>query len=281
MRHCEKVVFIGGAGHSGSTLLGLMVGASPSVFYAGEARKSLFLGDETKPLKKRVCKLCGPSCRVWGDLDIPGDVDLYEALARRTGRPVVVDSTKNLAWIERQLAALEGTGASRLLLFLARDGRAVVNSRRRKYPATSIREHATDWVAQIRATEALAARFPGEVLRLRYEELASDTEPTLRRVASFAGVAFTPAMLAPWTTEQHPLGGNNGTQFLFARERAPGDGVVELTEKTREHYGAHPRGVVLDLRWKRELSAEARAEFDAVAGETNAPYAWDDSGETR
>ncbi|MDQ3033701.1 MAG: sulfotransferase [Myxococcota bacterium] len=280
MRHCEKVVFIGGAGHSGSTLLGLMLGASPSVFYAGEARKSLFLGDETKPLKKRVCKLCGPSCRVWGELDIPADVDLYEALARTTGRSIVVDSTKNLGWIDRQLAALEGTGAARLLIFLARDGRAVVTSRLRKYPKTPAREHATDWVAQIRATEELTARFPGPVLRLRYEELASRTEPVLREVAEFVGVPFSAPMLAPWTTEQHPLGGNNGTQFLFARERAPGDGVVELTEKTREHYGAHPRGVVLDLRWKREMSAQARAEFDAVAGEANAPYAWNDAGET-
>lgn len=276
MRHCEKVVFIAGAGHSGSTLLGLMLGASPSVFYAGEARKSLFLGDVSKPLKKRVCKLCGPSCRVWGDLRPSPDVDLYETLAERTGRSVIVDSTKNLSWIDRQLGILEGTGAERFMVLLTRDGRAVVNSRLRKYPQTPAREHAADWLAQIRASEALAMRFPGPVARLRYEELASAPEATMRRLAEHVSIAFTPAMLAPWTTEQHPLGGNNGTQFLFVREHETNAAIVELTNKTRAHYGAHPRGIVLDLRWKREMSAEARAEFDEVAGEANAPYAWDE-----
>lgn len=278
MRTCEKVVFIGGAGHSGSTLLGLMLGASPDVFYAGEARKSLFLGDESKPQKKRVCKLCGPACPVWGDMRPPRELehDLYETLARRTGRSTVVDSTKNLAWIDAQLAALEGTGTARALIFLSRDGRAVVSSRVRKYPGTPVRTHASDWVAQIRATEALAARFPGPVLRVRYEELASRTEPSMRRVAELAGVAFDAAMLAPWTTEQHPLGGNNGTQFLLAREREQSGGVVRLSDKTRDHYATHPRGIVLDLRWREEMSAEARAAFDEVAAEVNVPYAWDE-----
>jgi hypothetical protein len=33
---------------------------------------------------------------------------------------------------------------------------------------------------------------------------------------------------------------------------------------------------VLDLRWKREMSERARTEFDQIAGEANAPYAWDE-----
>ncbi|UJR80839.1 sulfotransferase family protein [Sandaracinus amylolyticus] len=271
----EKVVFIGGAGHSGSTLLGLMLGAHPQVFYAGEARKSLFLGDESKPLKKRVCKLCGPSCPIWGELGRAPGEDLYATLVRRTGRRIVVDSTKNLSWLDEQLETLGHRDVDRHLVFLARDGRAVVCSRLRKYPERSAREHAEDWAAQIRATEALVARFPGTVLRLRYEALASAPEPTMREVASFLGIDYVPAMIAPWTTEQHPLGGNNGTQFLM---RGTEGGVVALTDKTRDHYGAHPRGIVLDLRWKRELGDDARAAFDEVAGDLNRAYAWD--GET-
>lgn len=274
MRACREVVFVGGAGHSGSTLLGLMLGASPRVFYAGEARKSLFLGDESKPLKKRVCKLCGPGCPVWGDLVVPRGDDLYETLARRTGREVVVDSTKNVAWIERQLAALEGTGTERRMIFLARDGRAVVASRIRKYPEVGARAHAEAWRDQIRASEALAARFPGEVMRARYEELATRPEATVREVARFVGIELEPAMLAPWTTAQHPLGGNAGTQSLMgARQGAPAEG--DLAGAKRAYYEAHPRSIVLDLRWKRETSAEDLAAFDEVAGEANAPYAWE------
>ena len=55
----RQVVWIGGAGHSGSTLLGLCLGSHPDMLYAGEAKKSALLGDPSKPLKKRACKLCG------------------------------------------------------------------------------------------------------------------------------------------------------------------------------------------------------------------------------
>lgn len=279
MVELEKVVFIGGAGHSGSTLLGLMLGAHSGVFYAGEARKSLFLGDSSKPLKKRVCKLCGELCPVWGGLRLAPGEDLYAALARRTSRSVVVDSTKNLSWLEERIDRLSRSEVDLSLLFLVRDGRAVVCSRLRKYPEKTARAHAEAWVAQIRATEALAARFPGRVLQVRYEELASRPAAEMRRVAEHVGISLEPAMLEPWSTEQHPLGGNDGTQLLMARERS-GE-VVGLTERTRARYGAHPPKIVLDLRWTRELSEDARAEFEDVAGQVNRAYAWDEraSGE--
>jgi hypothetical protein len=274
MRSNQKVCFVAGAGHSGSTLLGIVLGAHPSVFYAGEARKSLFLGDAQKPLKKRVCKFCGPDCPVWSDLRIPPGVDLYEALSRKTRRPIVVDSTKSVEWIEQKIAEVREVAALHLF-FLVRDGRAVVNSRVRKYPGVPVREHARQWVAQITATEALAARFPGPVTRVRYEELASSPGPTIARLAAAIGIEPVPEMFDPWSSEQHPLGGNSGTQFLLAREKDGLRGPIELGDRTRSYYGTHPRAIVLDLRWKTEMSAEALAEFDEVAGETNQPYAWE------
>lgn len=47
-------VAIAGAGHSGSTLLGLVLGSLDDVFYAGEAKKTTFIGDPKKPLRKRI-----------------------------------------------------------------------------------------------------------------------------------------------------------------------------------------------------------------------------------
>lgn len=275
----RSTVFMVGAGHSGSTLLGLMLGAHPQVFYAGEAKKSSFLGDERKPLKKRVCKLCGPSCVVWGTLT-PRDFeasDLYEVLSHRTGCPVVVDSTKSTEWIEGGVAAVRARGAEAKLVFLQRDGRAVVSSRLRKYPETSASEHARDWRAQMERSRAFTEAFPGSAMAMRYEALATEPERELRRACAFLGLAFDPAMLTPWTTEQHPLGGNSGTQWLMARER-PNDGsVLSLGDKTRDYYEAHPPAIVFDERWRRELSPEALAAFEAEAGETNAAYAWEGS----
>jgi len=272
----RSTIFMVGAGHSGSTLLGLMLGAHPSVFYAGEAKKSAFLGDERKPLKKRVCKLCGLDCVVWGKL-LPQDFaasDLYEVLSERTGRPIVLDSTKSAEWIGHGVAAVRARGAEVRLIFLQRDGRAVVSSRLRKYPETTAHEHARDWRHQMEASRAFANTFPGPVIEMRYEALATEPERELRRVAGFLGLAFDPTMLTPWTTEQHPLGGNSGTQWLMAREQPKDGSVLSLGDKTRGYYQAHPPAIVFDERWRRELSADALATFESEAGETNLAYAW-------
>lgn len=271
----EKVAFVSGAGHSGSTLLGISLGSHPRVFYAGEARKSLFLGDERKPLRKRVCKVCGPDCPVWGALGRREGEDLYEALSRRTSRPIVVDSTKLPAWLEEQTATLRAAGVTLHMIFLARDGRAVLGSQLRKYPETSAREHAETWAQRIRDTEALARRFPGTVSRVRYEELATAPEATLSALTSALGIEWSDAMLDPWSSEQHPLGGNAGTQSLIRGARTQVGAELGIAGEKRQYYENHPRTFVLDQRWRRELPADALAVFEEVAGEVNAPFAWD------
>lgn len=275
------VVFMGAAWYSGSTLLGVMLGAHPLIFYAGEANKTRFFGDPSAPLKKRVCRLCGSSCMVWGDLRVEPGEDLYETLSQRTGRPIVFDSGKGISWIQPQVAALRDVVPLRLIV-LTRDGRAVVNSRlRKRQPEASAREHAAAWVKQMHGIEELASHWPGSVHRVSYEELTSRPESTLRALADFLGVAFDPAMLDPWNSDQHPLGGNDGPLLLLLRERASSivAGVITPEDRTRDWYGAHPRGIVLDLRWKRELSVDELAVFEEIAGETNRAYAWEETVE--
>lgn len=265
-----QVCFVGGAGHSGSTLLGLVLGAHPEVFYAGEANKSRGLGDASVKLRKRTCKVCGESCRVWSAISA-SEPDLYGALSRVTSRPIVADSTKSIAWIDEQIGRLAARGARLHLFFLGRDGRGVVASGLRKHPETSASEHARAWVDQIAATEALASRFPGGVTRVRYERLASQPDEVIALVAKALGLDVVAAMREPWTAEQHPLGGNAGTQSLLETRRDD----LAIGGAKKNYYASHPRGFVLDLRWKKELSEEALAAFDDIAGETNRAYAYE------
>jgi hypothetical protein len=158
-----------------------------------------------------------------------------------------------------------------------RDGRAVVNSRLRKWPDISTREHAAAWAKHVKGIEKLASRWPGSVHRLRYEKLTSQPESALRGLADFVGINFDPGMLDPWNSDQHPLGGNAGPLLLLLRERARSAvaGVINPDDKTRDWYGTHPREVVPDLRWKHELNPDQVAVFDEVAGEINRTYAWE------
>lgn len=273
----KQVCFLGGSAHSGSTLLGLMLGSHPSVFYAGEARNSGHLGDTTVPRRKRVCKMCGDDCPVWGPLVSRSTSKLYETLSATTERSVLVDSSKNIDWVEPRAAELAGRGVTLRFMTIHRDGRAVLASRLRKpdkYPGLSVVEHCEDWVKRVCATRELALRFPGEVTELRYERLCTRPEEEMRRVVRWMGFSFDPAMLHPWSAEHHPLSGSPGSESLVAREQGLTRGAVELDDRHRSHYAQHPPAVVLDLRWREELSPSALAEFERTAGETNAPYAW-------
>lgn len=259
-----------GAGHSGSTLLGMMLGAHSRVFYAGEAKKSVFLGDATKPKRKRECKLCGPECRVWGALDGIQPSVLYARLRETTGASMIVDSTKNLDWVRARVG--EGAGT---LVFLTRDGRAVVNSRLRKYPELSVESQVQDWLTQLAACEAFFEKFEGPKVRVAYETLALKPEATLTAAAAACGLEYEHAMLHFERSEQHPLGGNNGTQSLLEREGAS----PVVGPRHGDYYRRHPGGVVLDLRWRQEMSAKALTVFQALAGPKNVEYAFDENVE--
>ncbi len=273
-RTLQQSIVICGAGHSGSTLLGLILGSHSSCFYCGEAAKIRYLGDGRKAPRKRVCKLCGEGCPLWSSFSWDRGAPLYAQISITTGRPVVIDSTKNVAWIGERLAELERPPA---LIFLERDGRAVINSRIRKYPDRPVERLIDDWRVQIERTQELYEAFRGRRCRLRYEELASDAEGVVRRLCGLLELPFEPAMLAFERHEHHPLGGNNGAQYLVARSRFedPGAAFVELLPRNRRYYLEHEAAIRLDLRWRSELAPRHRSLFERLAGDVNRDLRWE------
>lgn len=273
-----KVCMIAGTGHSGSTVVGMVLGSHPAVFYAGEAGKTRYLGNERKAEKKRVCKLCGPSCRIWSAFRPTEDEDLYVQISRAAGRPIVVDSSKALDWVEARLESAARAGVAPHLVFLQRDGRAVVSSRVRKYPGKDPRALIERWAAQVRRTEGIYEAFEGPKAKLRYELFATSPEAETRRLSALLGIDYRPEMLEFYRHEHHPLGGNNGTQSLVARARgaSPGRPFAELHDRSRDYYEGHELGIRLDLRWRRELPEPVLELFDELAGPLNHDMRWDD-----
>ncbi|MGE0790476.1 MAG: sulfotransferase [Sandaracinaceae bacterium] len=270
-------VSIAGAGHSGSTLLGLVLGAHSECVYLGEAKKSDFLFDEDKPLRKRVCKICGPDCELWSRFTGP-EPDLYEALSRLTGRAVVIDSSKDVGWIRARRAEVVRAGGRHRVLFLTRDGRAVINSRARKYGEEDASELIDEWLSKIEQTQALVREVGPDALQLRYEELATEPERTMRRVCEHVGIEYEPDMLLYEGTLQHPLGGNTGTQSVVARANGADARFAQVPERSRDFYDALDGGFALDLRWQSELDADLLRRFEARAGDVNEAFRWDASG---
>ncbi|BAW96600.1 hypothetical protein NIES970_15330 [[Synechococcus] sp. NIES-970] len=282
----QKVCFIGGTGHSGSTLLGLLLGNHSSSFFCGEGKKSLYLHKKNAPAHKRFCKFCGPDCPIWGDLDLTPELDLYEQLAQQLWRKqqrhqtLMIDSSSGVNWIRQQCQAIAKTTAQPYLIFLQRDGRGVVNSYRRKYPERDLSQIIQQWREKIQQTQVLFEEFSGPKLILHYEELALDTDTVLARLCEFLGIVYEPEMRNFGNAEYHVLGGNNGTQYLVAqgqqqaRTQTGQKFLTRMSALNRHYYQTHNAEIALDLRWQTELSDEQQSRFTQLVGDLNQSFVW-------
>ncbi|HQS09162.1 MAG: hypothetical protein B7Y12_08040 [Rhizobiales bacterium 24-66-13] len=91
--------------------------------------------------------------------------------------------------LDRFVAAMTGYR----FLFIVRDGRSCVDSKVRRTGQSHV-DAARRWCASVRVLEHLGARgvLAGS---FRYEDLVTEPEATLRKVAACVGVAFDPLML--------------------------------------------------------------------------------------
>lgn len=269
-------VMICGAGHSGSTLLGMILGSHSDAFYMGEGGKARYLGDEKKPLRKRVCKICGEDCPVWAGFEWDGDTPLYAQVSAHVGKRVIIDSTKDEGWIEARAGEVRAGDGTPVLLKLSRDGRAVVNSRLRKYPDRDPAAQIQAWVDKMASADALFEAFEGPKMRVRYEDLAENSATTIEALCRLIGLDYQPGMANFAAVEHHVLGGNSGTQFIAARSRFddPEEAFVSLGSRTRDYYENHSGRIELDLRWKTEMKPEHLALFEQMAATANSPFQW-------
>jgi hypothetical protein len=183
-----KLVYIGGYGHSGSTLLEYLLTANSQILACGEVASVLRDG-----AKKKHCT-CGRlalDCPVWGQFLTEsgrssglGHAALALALLDSAGAhyDALVDSTKT-AW-RHALAPFRlrrKLGDDFLLVHLVRDPRAVAWSAIKK---TERRQQKVNrplfcsfivagWTVANLACEIFARRHPDQCLRLRYEDLAA------------------------------------------------------------------------------------------------------------
>lgn len=301
----KKVVFIMTMGHSGSSLLAVILGSHPKCFSVGELKvfsrhyqnrdklhldcvscdsefwektfgeeglKKLSLGLGEKRINKYIPLKIDKEIRSWFKKDLI--FNPYSLMFNKLNKDIIIDSSKYPLWIEKRMNAKEFTQGriEAYLVYLIRDGRAVINSLFRKYPDNDIEVVSQDWVKKLKERNVFFKQFPSErKIKISYEELASNPQETTEKICQLLGVEFTPNMLNYWEYEHHDLSGNDGTYSLIRRYQGK-----ELIKKTQllhgKYYQEHDLGIKLDLRWQRELDPEKLAVFNRIAGEYNKPY---------
>lgn len=266
----KRVCFICGAPHSGSTLLGLILGSHSVCFYAGEANKIKFLHSKNA-YKDSMCKVCGRNCPVWGDFYFDDSIDLYEQLSVKTQKPFIIDSTKKPSWLTTQIKNLEEKDVKLYLIYLFRDGRAVINSRLRKYQSSDPMDVIDNWIHHMKQTNMIYQNFPEEKIKIQYKTLALNPSKTIKKLTDILELDFEPSMVEFFRHEHHPLGGNTGTQSLIVKAQKDSQFTtpIQLSERNKYYYKNHPLEIKYDQRWKEELDPEILNLFNKKAGEFN------------
>lgn len=272
--------FIVGMGRSGTTLLRLMLDAHSEVAIPPETHFVPAVIDACAKRGATAEEVASvmTSDSHWGDLGVDADAlrsslaqhkrldagtalrSFYELYSAREGKPRFGDKTPiyvvSMRSIEKALPEAR-------FIHMIRDGRDVALSRwkRASEPAPA-EKVARTWRRRIGKAREQAKKL-GHYTELRYEDLVTDTEAQLRRIAEFLDLDFDPAMLS-----YHERAADRIAEM--SRDLAQSDGSVRRSgeERANAHrLTSKPPSAGRIAAWREEMSAEDREEFEGVAGD--------------
>jgi Sulfotransferase family len=277
--------FIVGVGHSGTTLLRLMLDAHPELTVPPETNFLPELFDLTKGGSSSPEEVIGflREHRRWGDFGL--DPDELEGRLRSAGRisPRVAARCFYDLYAEKQGKARWGDKSPRYaakmvkigrflpearFIHLIRDGRDVALSRlkRRGDDPEQVREMAVTWRSRIERARKRSPKV-SHYTEARFEELVTDTEPTLRRLCEFSELDWDPAVLSYHERSEerlaemaHALPAKDG------RERNASEEVLAERRAKRHQLVTEPPKAERLAVWKRKMTPECLAAFEGEAG---------------
>ena len=253
-----KLVYIGGYGRSGSTLLEYLLTASAEVVACGEVAAVVRRGPHTK--RNCTCGRKAKQCPVWHFLDPRASAaqngwshaDLSLALIERFSNryTLMIDSSKT-SWdaAGAPFSLRHRLGRDFHFVHIVRDPRAVCWSaiRRGDRRASGLTNHllrsawtTLGWWAANLTCEAFRRLHPKQYLRIRYEDLARSPRDELHRLFERMSPGLEIDITEPGSSDnRHQLYGNR------MRHQQ-----VSLTD------------VAEDARWKAEMpSADRRTRI--------------------
>jgi sulfotransferase family protein len=281
--------FVVGVGRSGTTLLRMMLDAHPVLAIPPETHfvhDLLLAGEKIRMTPERLVNtVVHDRHRRWGDFGIDEREYLervreiprlnasdavrafFEIYAEHAGKPRWGDKTpdyvKRVRRINRALPEAH-------FLHVIRDGRDVALSHNRRIarrgeksrPPVPAGEMARRWRKRIEK-----ARYDAKDVRhyteIRYEDLVTDTETTLRRVCEFIELDYDSTMLDYHRRAEERL--QEMARDLPAgqgRPHRPGEERLQAHALLKEPPQEERVG-----RWREEMSAADVAAFEEIAGD--------------
>ena len=225
-----KLVYITGRGHSGSTLLALLLSGHSQVISAGEVKMLV----DPDP-QHRLCschRLLPEQCPFWGEVQVRIQVELglplkaltltdqgdltafalhnnalFAAIASVSDCAIIVDSSKSLPRLSRLLAAQDAglTPEIEILpIHLHRGPLGLMNSARKL--GYDLRECSDNYNRMFFLTRARLASVRS--LEVFYERLARNPRREVARVMSWLSLSFEPSQMRWRIGIRHDIHGN-------------------------------------------------------------------------
>jgi hypothetical protein len=262
-----KPVFIGGCGRSGTTLLGAMLGAhsdclcTPETSFFIEVYRTLCnrgeRGVDIGEAWKRIARHW--RFKVWGvdyrplPAGAQGGGDSYPSLMKRivTLYGEKVGQRSASLWIDhtpenvKYAETLRGLFPDMKMIHIVRDGRGVASSIMPLDWGPNTTWTAAHWWAESVSYGVAVESLYGKkrVMRVRYEDLVTESERTLLEICSFLDIEYQPVMLD-----------------------ASGFTVPEYTSRQHSLVGKRP-----DIKrvnaWERELTPREIEIFENITGD--------------
>lgn len=185
-------IFVVGCQRSGTTMLRLILDSHPRISCGPETR---FLED--------MERIVGSDWKRLSQYGFPREEWLHRIAAFFGGiQTDYAHSRGKERWADKspryamKLPFLMELFPDAQVVHVIRDGRDVAVSHRKRFGYWSSVKSAVKWPRYIREARAAARQLPeSQYHELRYEELVSDQEATLRRLMDFLGEEWDPALL--------------------------------------------------------------------------------------
>ena len=286
--------FVVGVNRSGTTLLRMMLDAHPELTIPPETHfiPEVIRRANHENTRRRLIRSITRHPR-WGDfgldegefrarakqvrpLTASGAIRcFYELYADKQGKPRWGDKTPRYM---RAMPRIARALPEARFIHLIRDGRDVALSQRERVidgETVTMAAMAERWQRRIVAAREGAADIkPDAYLEVRYEDLVTDTEGTLRRICEFAGLGFDPAML-----DYHRRAGERLAEMNRDLDNAENGIVRTATNRLAAHaLTTEPPTTDRCERWRNEMTAAEVAEFESVAGDLLAGLGYEVAG---
>lgn len=276
--------FVVGFGHSGSTLLRLMLDAHPQMAIPPETN---FLPDLIKGWDEHgsvdgVMELL-TTHRRWGDFNLDAQElrarleaadRLDPAAAARCFFGLYADRHAKPRWGDKSpryainMPLIKRTLPEARFIHLIRDGRDVALSalKGREPSPEKVKVTARRWKRRLARARAAAERVP--YIEVRYEDLLTDTEAQLRRICEFTELPWDPAVL-----RYHERAGERLQEMGDALPAQNPDRVEGKEERRRSRrlkrhaLAAKPPDPDRIAVWRRRMDPASLATFEEIAGD--------------